>query len=282
MELPCGLLLLAVQATASSPIRINHPQPEFRMTLPQGYQSTVKLPPNAVYAFQRSSTEESSLVLSVEILNGRIDPGRLDLPREVAEALKQLPPGSQVRSSKAMWGQLELDIFESLIPTNGNEMFVISVQIPTLPRAVQIAIAGPKTCEAEIRQDLVRVLGSFKGITHWLTPRQRMLALAAGGPNILGYSLLLVYGILYVSLYRNHPLRAWKFRVVYGTALVVLFGVSMLTGVLYNASKNEPTMSAPFYVQALIALAVTTRTTQLAQRGRAASSPPPSAPPAAV
>ena len=282
MNLLLGLLLLGLQEAAQppAPVTINNPDPKFRMTVPRGYQDPGVRPPKVSYSYQRVLPDGKALALNVEILNGRIDRAPMSEAEVRAAALKQLPAGAEFRLGKAAWGELELDVMESTFVSSGTELFAAVVQIPTVPRAVQLSFAGQKASEAEIREDLRRVLATFKGSTDWLTPRQKWLAGLSGGFLILPWLLLIVYGLLYAGLYRKQPLRAWKFRVAYLTVDVLLFGIALLLHVLYQASKGRPPIDTTFYVIVGVAAFCTVRTTQLAQRGRAAQAAPIVSPPA--
>ncbi len=279
MKMLLGLLLMggalsfSDQASPDSPIRVDHPDPKFRVTLPEGYKPAAKVPPNIVYAYQRLLNKDVNLAITIEILEGRIDPGGVDLGQVKSAALKNLPPGAQFNLSKERWGPYEIDVFESSLAMNGLEFFTAAVQIPVIPRAVQISIAGQKSSEVEIRKDLKQILQTFKGTTHWLTPTQRLLAAVSGGSSVVAWIGLLLYGLLFVIFYRRGTLRGWRFRVGYLSVVVVLFGVALTVGPFYNMTKGKETMDLSLYVLSGTALVVAVSTGRLYQKGRAEQKP---------
>lgn len=275
MILVIGLLVLATGQ--ESPLTINNPDPKFRMTLPSGYAQVP--PPSGVhYSYRRLLEGSTGIGVNVVVLNGRIDPERLKEAEVRAGALKQLPSGAQVRLGTSVWSEHELDVIESEFTMQGVDLLTLIVQVPILPRAVQVSIAAPKSSEAQARQDLKALLRSFRGTTHWLTPRQRGMAFAAGGTAVLGWSMLVLYAVAYAILFNKHPLRAWRIRVGYLSVNVVVLGLAGLMGVLYEISKGKTPMDASFYVQVFAAVIIATRTTQLAQKGKAAEQPQAPAP----
>ena len=277
MKLVLGLLLLGTGGGAFSfcpqeagsqgqPIPITHSDPKFRMTVPAGYKPAAIKPPDANYAFQR--LDGQVLAITVSILDGRIDPEELKESDVSAAALKRLPPGAQLRLSRESWGDHQLQIIETSFTMQGVEAFSLVAQVPILPRAVQISIGGQKSSEKQARDDLKAVLRSFRGTTHWLTPNQRVWAALAGGSAILSWLLLLIYGILYALRWRGgDALSHWRFRVIYLTATVAMFSLSIATGVAYDTKREREAMGIGTYVLTGVALACAIKTGDLYKKG---------------
>ena len=257
--------------TPPAKVSLHHPDPKFNLTLPDGYAPLPVLPPGAAYGYQRDLGGERRIVLSVSVLDGRIDPGDLS-PQELAQVteklLKQFPAGAQVRMGKEIWKEHPLDTQEITYPLQGVEVLAVTVQFPTLPRAVQISMAGRRALETEIRGDLKKILRSFSGTTHWLTPNQRLWAGISGGSAVLGWLLLLIYGILYALRYRGGDLVThWRFRVSYLTATVAIFAIAIFTGVVHNSVMQRETMDISVYVLTGVALACAVKTGDLYKKG---------------
>lgn len=274
MNLIVGLALLLGAQEPEAPISIQHPDPKFRMTIPRGYQEAPSRPSNLSYSYRKAGPDGAGFAINVEVLDGGITPEPIPEAEARASALKKFPPGSQFRFGRAMWGDHSLQVLEYSFTLSGTELFSAVVQLPTLPRAVQLGFAGPKASEAEVREDMRQVLQSFRGATAWLTPRQRLLAGLSGGSAVVAWSLLLIYGILYAALFRKNPLQAWKFRVAYLCVIVVAFAVAIAVGPLYQMSKGSSKLELATMVLTAAALAVAVNTGRLFQAGRESSKLP--------
>jgi hypothetical protein len=160
-------------------------------------------------------------------------------------------------------------------------LFGANVQVPLVPRAIQISVIGRMQLQSEVRSDLKKILGSLQGRTDWLTSRQRMLAFLSGGTAILSWLLLIVYGILYAALWKGDVLRHWGFRVSYMTITVVMFALAIIGDVWYQSSKGREVMNISFYVLAGVSLACAMKTGDLYKKGlelrkaAGAGAPPP-------
>jgi hypothetical protein len=270
--------------TPPAKVSLQHPDPKFSVTLPDGYAPLPVLPRGSAYGYQRDLGAERRIVLSVTILDGRIDPGDLS-PQELApvteKLLKQFPAGAQLRMGKEIWKEHPLDTQEITYPLQGVEVFTLTVQFPTLPRAVQISMVSRRELETELRGDLKKILRSFSGTTHWLTPNQRLWAGISGGFAILSWLLLLIYGFLYALRYRGGDLVThWRFRVTYLTATLAMFAIAIFTGVVHNSVMHRETMDISVYVLTGVALACAIKTGDLYKKGlelrqKAAAATPP-------
>jgi len=112
------------------------------------------------------------------------------------------------------------------------------------------------------------MLRNFHGTTHWLAPSQRLWAGISGGCSIVSWLLLLIYGILYAIRWRGGDVVSfWRFRVVYLTATVAMFSLSIAAGVFYNSMMQRETMDMSVYVLAGVALACAIKTGDLYKKG---------------
>lgn len=274
MNLAAWLLLLLALQDTEPPLSVSHPNPRFRMTLPRGYRESPSRPPNLAYSYQRIGPDGTGTAITLEVLDGRITREPLSEETARAAAVSKLPPGSQFKLGKAKWGDLELQVMETNLTMSGTDLFTAVVQIPTQPRAVQMAFGGPKAREAEIREDLRQVLRSFRATSDWLTPKQRLFAGITGVSAVAAWLMLAIYGVLYFFLYRGNPLRAWKFRVVFLTAVVVAFATAIAVGPLYEMMRGGSKSDLSFPVLTAVALAVAVNTGRLLQAGREAAKAP--------
>lgn len=157
----------------------------FRITIPDEFQDfpPLKDRPVVLYSFLRPSPAgEKNVSIVIERMNGTI--GQEPMPAEVLESIRAtLPPGSSAGICRREWKGYTVEGIECNMPYGEIRAITRSVQIPLLPGAIQINVAGPETADEEISQVLGQLLISLQGDSNWdlrpgrkLTTEERMVS----------------------------------------------------------------------------------------------------------
>ena len=254
------------------PVRVDHPDGSFQLVTPPGYE---RIDPagKQTYAFRQAVDRQKggAKVLSLEVLDGLLGRSIPENLRKTAAGMRSsLPDGAQIRTLKERWRGLEIDVFEARYALQGVEVVTYSVDLPLVPRALQIILAAPAAEDAGLRLDLRSVLSTVRGKTNWLTESQRWMALGSGIPTLLAWVLVAVYAFGHVIFFRNRPLRLWRTRLAWLSSAVVLFLIGMVMTITYSSSKGEADMGYSRLVPAAVLLIVVDRVRKEGLQARAA------------
>lgn len=143
----------------------------FSMDIPDGFVewNAGGLAQNIAHCYSRALPGTASrLVVSVQRLNGVI-PFNEPLRRE--DVVNHALPGTKLDLTKKNWRGLSVDTFIAKTVQSEVGMISYGAQIPLVPRAIQINVAGPASQESEIAKLVDEILMSLEGTSNWETVR---------------------------------------------------------------------------------------------------------------
>jgi hypothetical protein len=156
----------AVHATAARILRDE--KSRFSMDIPHGFEDWPEgaVAPNVLHCFARKlpGADDSRLVINVQRLNGTIPPNQ---PLRREDVLQHAPPGTKLDLIQKKWRGFKVDTFVSEVSLNGVQAIVYGVQIPLVPRAIQINVGGPVFHRSEVEKLADEILVSLEGNTNW-------------------------------------------------------------------------------------------------------------------
>jgi tetratricopeptide (TPR) repeat protein len=222
-------------------IPINLTDPPCSLEIPAGYIASEIVPPKALYAFTQTVDEKNDLMtaISIELMGGMLGREKGTSEEMARVAQKYAPSGITFKLATEQWKEFDITIMEGRGMVGGIPMYFRMAQIPLVPQAIQIGCAGPASYEKEIRADLTKVLATVQGKTNWLTEKERGMAFRSGVPAVLGWVLLIAYGIAHLAGFRGQPRRAWKLRVGWLIVLTACFVLASIFGFLYADQRGR-------------------------------------------
>ncbi len=173
-----GLLLgfLASCALASGPV-IADKNLNITLTLPEGFEPVPDFhsPPNTDvrHAYRRMNSDGTAgAYIFIETLGGTID-------REPMNEKEVLKHGVE-RLYREKWKSFEVDVCVLKEILGGATCVTRNVQVPIVPRAVQLRVVGLESRDAELAALTQTLLASLDGPSNWLTNEQRGERLGEG------------------------------------------------------------------------------------------------------
>lgn len=140
----------------------------FSMDIPDGFRDFPegKRTPNVEYVFIKEIADagDARMVITVERLNGTLPKNQ---PLTVEDIRKRMPPGSSAKLADQNWRGLKVDAIVAEVPQGGIRMVVYTIQIPVVPSAIQLAVAGPESNRAQVEKLANALLASLEGDTNW-------------------------------------------------------------------------------------------------------------------
>lgn len=137
----------------------------YRLEVPPGFTHSPKAAENKqfVHMFELPMQDQSIALLTVEHLPGRISRDRVT-PQILEKMATKLPAGSQVLQVRELhWQGIALDAIDMLIQYPDELLLVSMVQVPLLPRAIQIGVIGVPQNEETLRAIQAQTLHSVVG-----------------------------------------------------------------------------------------------------------------------
>jgi len=169
-------LILAFATAGYAGETVAHPQLGFRLSAPDGFaQDPERVQGQVVYAFQRPPEGEQKVGVFIVVsrLGGVLGREKLD-PKAMASK------SPQVTLVTEKWQDFDIEVFRVPEQVGELQLLTFNAQVPLKPEAVQVAVIGEASREAELRSTLRSVLGSLDGQTNWLNTEQRVGRAAEG------------------------------------------------------------------------------------------------------
>jgi hypothetical protein len=168
----------------------------FHFTTPDGFVSQpTQVHDDVIYAFwRRSGQDQGDTLIRIKHLGGRIPQEKLDLS-QVTEN------GQNFTLTTEKWKGFNINVFR-LTGLQGKIPYVqFNAQVPLVPMAMQVSVAGPSSSENETRAVLRKLLDTIDGETNWLTSEQTANNSTSRMQNFMA-GFVVVF-ILYVLLLRR-------------------------------------------------------------------------------
>ncbi|MCA8910328.1 MAG: hypothetical protein KDB82_01380 [Planctomycetes bacterium] len=199
------ICLLVLCPVASSAAAIHDRHYNFDAELPPGFQAWPADQPlisiKTIHAFYKGdlTDDQPDTLIGIEHLGGVIGRERLDVAK-----IPGLPPGSHAKVEEAKWKSFDINVLVVHMVRNGIQIATVSAQVPLVPEAIQIHVAGPVETEPQLRGYLRYVLDSLKGESNWLSTSERLGRLV-GGISTLVVVIGAVAGVIIIARRRRSP-----------------------------------------------------------------------------
>lgn len=230
---------------------IRSASPPFELDLPAEWGTHPSRPEGAEWAWIRDLPGGARLAIVIEVLPDMILAENLST-LSTAELRKRVGEQSSdvaVLARQTMWQGKPVNVVEIEGSANGARVLNCTCLIPLREKALRLNVIGAKSAEAEIRSELARTLGALHGEPAW--KRGWMGSPAFWGILAVccsGYIGAIVYGLVYLIVFRWDPDSALKVRYWWQVTNVVLIlgmvavsqAISFFTDVFGEGkSKNE-------------------------------------------
>jgi hypothetical protein len=253
-----------------------------RFRVPDGYEVVKTVPAGADYAWLRPPEPNESLgfTIVVGILPGTMGREEANPERLRTAYLKRAAPGATLSMRPLRWGELDLFLTEVEQDKEGaGRVVTMGVIVPLSPSAVQFAVSGAVGRRDFVEKDLRSILSSVQGKTNWIPQYERIMILTGAVPMLLGWILWAVYGLVWLILYRSHPLMATKVRSIWLGSVSVLIMIGVAMSLVIDGFKDRTQSNG--IIGMLVVIATAMRATKLWNAGPATSSTAP-VPPAGL
>lgn len=203
-------VLIVCAVAVAAPIKVSNEEGRFSLAIPDGFESFTPdpVPAMMLYAYRQTAevaADRKYIIITkvgVPLLHEQSPMAKLE------EYRQRHPEGTNFTPLSAKWKEFDIPgVRYDAYSYEGQPGFVMSVQVPIDPDAIQIIVVGGKKDEKQVAAILNQMLASLEGDTNWTSEGDRQtrqrIALVVLAMTII---LLTIWGRFWLRMRRRKGL----------------------------------------------------------------------------